>query len=487
MFLRILIALLFMFFIGVQKAFCADLYIEDAIIDNSDKVILIRGTGNYKSDKTYTYTPNPESNSTKLINNITSFTMSNPYRFVLDIPNAALAGSSRNYKVTNSKTIQSVQLAQFSANPDIARVVVTLKSADLFTKFKVYSDGANIVLKYSDPVVDNSIQYKFYTTSGDMDKNATLQNTSAVVTYNNTGEELDLKPRLQTKYYLSQISQNSDGLILRGLGAVSYQRAVYNDDNTSAYLILDNADVAAKLENKSYNIPSSDRDIKATLTITKPTDKKVKLTLNGENLKDYRFVVSPDGQCLFISHRGYIINTIFSTNSAKIDSYSVSRTQTGYKIFDFVFNQSVTYDVFELGDNFYFDINNLGDYNEQAFEKFLKDSELNIQVIKISSDKTRFVIPASGLNFSYANVESNAKSIKLCFREKPAIQKPQTDPNEIIIVDNSSKNKPKENIKNVKDDEKVESTEILYIPKTDDKDKKEEKPQKPKRKKDTTF
>ena len=51
MFLRILI-LFFMFFIGAQRAFCADLHIKDAIVDNSDKIILIRGLGTYKSNNT---------------------------------------------------------------------------------------------------------------------------------------------------------------------------------------------------------------------------------------------------------------------------------------------------------------------------------------------------------------------------------------------------------------------------------------------------
>ena len=86
-------------------------------------------------------------------------------------------------------------------------------------------------------------------------------------------------------------------------------------------------------------------------------------------------------------------------------------------IFDINFNQAVTYDVFEMGDSFYLDINNLGDYSEELFKKMLETTDVKIEAIKISSDKTRFIIPAKELNFAYANVESNSKSIKLVFKD----------------------------------------------------------------------
>ncbi len=459
--LRLTVIIFFIIISFAQSAFCANSFrVKDLIIDNSDRIIFIGGEGNFQRPKEAVYVPipaqNQNSNSVNLITNITTFTITSPFRYVIDIPNAVLDGASRTYELKNSSIIKSVQIAQFSSNPDIVRVVFTLNKSSDMSKFKTYTNGKNIVVKYGSTIIDNSIKYKFYTPSGDMDKFTKAQNTGAVLTYNNNNNTLNLIPRMQTKYYLSKVSQNSDGLILRGIGSISFQRAVYSADNKQATLILDNATLASKLQDKTYNVPSSQKNEKAYLTISAYTDKKIKLTLNGDTLRDYRFVVSPDGQSLFVSHRSYIINTIFSSDTALVNSYKMQKTSQGYSIFDIVFNKAVTYDVFELNDNFYIDINNLGDYNELLFKQMLKTTDIKVQALKISSDKTRFIIPMKDLNFAYANVESNAKSIQLCFKDKP-VNVPKQE-NEVLVSSNNSKNS---NI-NVTYVPKEDNTKIMY-------------------------
>ena len=458
--LRLIAIILFSLIISAQSAFCASYRVKDIIIDNSDKVVVIKGEGNFKvqSIESNVPIPNASGDSIRLLNNISAFTISAPNRYVIDIPNASLIGGSRNYKIKNSKMLSNISLAQFSANPDVVRIVFSVNNASNLSKFKTYTNGTDIIVQYSPNIVENSIQYKFYTPSGDSDKNANPQNTQATVTYNHNDNTIDIIPRFQTKYYLSRINQNSDGLILRGIGSLSFQRVSYNQDNTIASLILDSATLASKLDNKTYNIPSSKKNIQATLTINKLNSKKVKLTLNGQNLKDYRFVVSPDGQSLFISHRTYVINTAFSSTGAKINSYKFTSNQNGYKIFDFNFNLPATYDVFELNDNFYMDINNLSDYNAALFEQTFKSADTKIQVLKISSDKTRYIIPIKDLNFAYANVESNAKSIKLCFKKKT--------PSQEEIASNSNSNII--NISNVEKPKTEENINIIYVPKGED-------------------
>lgn len=448
-----------------QSASCAELRIQDIIVDSSDRIIFLKGKGNYKNNLQTIEVPTPGSNSIRLINNITPFTITAPARYVIDIPNAILDGSNRTYKIQNSTILQSVQLAQFSTNPHIVRAVFTVnKNADL-SKFSTYTNGSDIIIKYSPKIIDNSIQYKFYTPTGDNGTGSGLQDTSAIVTYNNTNESKALIPRFQTRYYLSQISQNSDGLILRGLGNIAYQKATYSPDNTQANLILDNASVISKLDNKSFKIPSSNNNLEATLTINKINSKKIKLTLNAQNAREYRFVISSDGQSLFISHRNFIINTIFSSNPATITSYKAQKTATDYKLIEMFFDKSVTYNIFEMNDNLYLDINNLGDYNIPLLEQMLTTTDIKVQALKISTDKTRFIIPAKELNFAYANVESNAKSIKLVFKDKPVIAPPQKEP-EIIIIANNNEN-TKTEIKTVDklEDKKNENINVIYVPK----------------------
>jgi len=469
-----------MLIMTVQSALCAEFRVQDIVVDSSDRMIFIKGKGNYKNNLQTIEVPTPGSNSIRLINNITSFTISSPSRYVIDIPNATLEGSNRTYKIQNSTVLNSVQLAQFSTNPHIVRAVFTVNKNTDLSKFSTYTDGSNIVIKYSPKIIDNSIQYKFYTPTGDSGSGSGLQQTSAIVTYNNTNESKGIIPKFQTRYYLSQVSQNSDGLILRGLGILAHQRATYNPSNTQATILLDNTSLSSKIDNKTFEIPSSNKDIKATLTINRLNSKKVKLTLDGENIRDYRLVVSPDGQSLFISHRNFIINTIFSANPAKVVSYKAQKTSTDYKLIEMAFDKSVTYDVFELNDNFYLDVNNLGEYNAVALEQMLTTTDIKVQALKISTDKTRFIIPAGNLNFAYANVESNAKSIKLVFKDKPPVVAPSEKQGEIIIA-----TKPQDKTIEIKtveklEDKKNENINVIYVPK--ETTPKVEKPKKQKEK-----
>ena len=254
MFLARILTILFMFLFLSRSAFCAPLYkVEDLILDNSDRMVLIQGKGSFKTEnKNIIYAPIPNqnvNNSINLINNINAFTITSPTRYVIDIPNAKLDGSSRVYTIKNSSKISKIELNQISS--EVVRVSFYLiKSSDL-SKFKTYTDGTNIIVKYENQIIDNSLQYKFYTLQGDMDKTIKAQNVSAALSYNNNNETLDLTPRLQTKYYLSNVGQTSQGLILRGLGAISLQKTIYNSDNTKAEVIIDNANIASKLENKT--------------------------------------------------------------------------------------------------------------------------------------------------------------------------------------------------------------------------------------------
>ena len=467
-----------------QSALCAgDYRVKDIVVDSSDRLILIKGQGNFKDNLQTVEVPTPGANSIRLINNITSFTISAPTRYVIDIPNATLDGANRTYKIQNSTVIQSVQLAQFSTNPHIVRAVFTLNKNTDLPKISAYTNGTNIFVKYSPKIIDNSLQYKFYTPTGDGGSGSGVQNTHAIVTYNNNNETRSLIPKFQTRYFLSQISQNSDGLILRGLGTIAYQRATYNSDNTKGWFLLDNTSLSSKLDNKTYRIPSSQNNNEATLTINRLNSKKVKLTLDGENVRDYRFVVSPDGQSLFISHRNFIINTIFSTNPATVKAYKAQTTPAGYKLIEMSFNKSATYDVFEMNDNFYLDVNNLGDYNSELFEQMLATTDIKVQALKISSDKTRFIIPAKELNFAYANVESNSKSIKLVFKDKPAPSptvEPQSPQETIVVATKPTPNTISEiQIGNKKEEPtKNENINVIYVPK--DEVPKVEKPKKPK-------
>ena len=101
----------------------------------------------------------------------------------------------------------------------------------------------------------------------------------------------------------------------------------------------------------------------------------------------------------------------------------------------------------------------------------LKTTDIKVQALKISSDKTRFIIPAKDLNFAYANVESNSKSIKLVFKDKPKTA-PITPQDGIVIATNIQDKKQEIKVSN-------ENINVIYVPKEE-----VEKIEKPKKQKE---
>ena len=445
-----LIIFIILFFATELAAPCAvnfaDNYkVKDLITDNSDRMILIVGEGNFRNKK-------------PLTTDIAHFTLNNPYRYVVDIPNAVLVGASRDIKLNNSSSITNIRLSQFSLNPNVVRATFTVKSLSDLSKMKLHTNGSDIVLKYANSIIDNYSQYKFYTPLGDSDKSAKNQALSATITSNDTGKITEFTPKIQTKFYLSQIQKISQGVILKGLGSAALQRTIYNPDSTKAETIIDSASISPNLENTCYSLVNPLDNSETKITIQKNNQRSVKITLLGNNLKDYRYIISPDGQSVFIAHRTHVLNTVFSSSNAAALNYSVTKTQAGYKLFEILFSNKITYDVFELNDNFYLDINNLADYSELKFSETFKDE--GVSAIKIAVDKTRFIIPTKNMKFAYANIDSNATLVKLCFKEnnpEAEIQAPKQD--------------------EIKKDEK-ENINVVYVPKEEP--TKVVKPKKPK-------
>ena len=129
-------------------------------------MVLIRGIGNINNSiqqNSYVPIPTQNENTINLITKTTAFKMTSPSRYVVDIPNAILINPSRIYKLQNSSSIQTIQMSQFSVNPNIVRVVFNTTDENALVNFKTYTNGSDIIVKYKNQIIDNSIQYKFYT------------------------------------------------------------------------------------------------------------------------------------------------------------------------------------------------------------------------------------------------------------------------------------------------------------------------------------
>ena len=164
----LLFMVLFAPLFGISKAFAAEeiaptapaavsvykpvppIKIIDLKFDNSDNLVLINSQGqiNLPPDKTEE-TSNEETDGIQIHNYITKGFLKDPARAYVDITNAILAGSSKNYELKNS-VLKSVKISQFSLNPNIVRIVFNYKADDIITSnFNVLANNKTVAIRYA--------------------------------------------------------------------------------------------------------------------------------------------------------------------------------------------------------------------------------------------------------------------------------------------------------------------------------------------------
>ena len=55
------------------------------------------------------------------------------------------------------------EIRVLSSNPNVVRIVFTVNKQSDLSKFKTYTNGTDIVVKYNSSIIDNSIQYNMLT------------------------------------------------------------------------------------------------------------------------------------------------------------------------------------------------------------------------------------------------------------------------------------------------------------------------------------
>ena len=150
--------------------------------------------------------------------------------------------------------------------------------------------------------------------------------------------------------------------MIKGFGSYTLKPLFSLENPQRTIIDIDNAVLKTSLRNKSYPIgnlvsdnPSesmlNQRDI---LRIAQFDTNTVRLVIQGENCKNYRLVVSPDGQNIYIAKRQNIINAKLTSNNAVLSGYTALK-EGNTNVLSLKFDSPVSLSVFEENSIAYFD------------------------------------------------------------------------------------------------------------------------------------
>ncbi len=298
-----------MLFCFAQSAFGADFKVMSANYDLSNAIITLSARDTFEGT---------------IAENITLKKLENPTRYYFDINSTILTIPKQDW-VFQGGNFDRILISQFQNNPNIVRVVLYPKNDKLIKDIKFYRIKNNIIMRLNGNDIQNDYYQHIYrdehASSSDFYENLKVVYSEPVVPVENIANEIqnafnvqpaqtpavqkdepDFKKfKLNTKYYLNNVSAKPNSILLSGFGEMTFEKPMVLTNPTRLIYDFPNALSAQEVRNREYQINATDKIVIGQFAIN-----KVRAVIYTDRVDDYVPVISADNQSvLFINQKTY--------------------------------------------------------------------------------------------------------------------------------------------------------------------------------------
>lgn len=457
-----LLALIF----SVNASFAGEIKIKDLKFDNSDNVVLVESDGIINLKKPAASESGIEEEKITGFNEIKKGFLKEPNRAYVDIYNASINGGTKNYELKNS-IFKTIRMSQFQTNPNIVRIVFTYTDENAKTgDFQVIANDKAIAVRYSKALNKTSKYQIIYSNTEDKDRIVFFQNTSGypavepVVPVSDVKDELsrmfeknnermtqEKEYKLQSKFYINSIAQSSNGITIKGTGFLSLKPSIFLDNPDRMVIDFDDTVLARNLRNKSFTIgtpeinPDGTVKPKETLRLGQNTTNVSRIVIQGAEAKNYRAVISPDLQNVYIAKRSDVINTKITETQSIIKSAKLTQEEQEDAVvstIEFNMTEPVAFSAFEENKNLYIDFSNVSSIQDNMMAELLKFSP-DVKNVRLALDKTRIVFPLGANNLNVQiKITPDAKNLLAVIKQKKDKEQEKEEP----VISKAEKKEP---------------------------------------------
>ena len=437
--------LLAIFIFSFQSVFADEnsMKITSVAFDTSSSVLILSSQNDLNSN---------------LANKIKLVKMSNPNRVYFDLNSTILATKKEDMEFSQG-VVKHAVIAQNSVNPDVVRVVLTLDEKYSADKIDVYTFKNNVIVKYGDkPLlkeeyfqntfreerhdVNDYYEYSAMTTQVITKKelpvssaqginvpNSSLKDIQSAFSSANIPKEIesafsdvtvtqvkkDLK--LNTRYYLNNITKTSNGLLLSGFGSVSVEKPLYLSEPARIVFDLPNTLANKDVRGKEYSINQNE-----TIKVGQFEANKTRLVLKTNNPEKYIPIYSPDNETLLLADKERYNVASLSNIKANLTGTFYSKNGKDNNVV-LSFSAPVVYSVYRKADDFVLTIYNADKYNEANYVNSLKGTEIEGLKLKINGQLLTFTfkLNPNGTTKVYSGLDG--RSLKITINNPSEIQK----------------------------------------------------------------
>ena len=421
--LLILFSFLFIYLLTfVQNAFAGELYkFSSANFDTSNSLIVLSAQ---------------DTQGSSVLSNIKLVKMDNPKRVYFDLDSSIITFPKQDW-VFNSGCIKEVKINQFSTNPDVVRVVLYYDNGfnpnDIeFTRVK-----NNIIIKLKKGTIgDNEYFHNTYrdehSSASDFYEYLTIttpvtQSQDSLVgqiqeAFNTQAEQIMERKelKLNTKYYLNNITPKQNGILLNGFGSVTIEKPMILYNPTRIVYDLPNTLVDMKIRNKEYRINETE-----TVKIGQFSVNKARIVITTDAVSDYIPIYSSDNQSLIIANYKKTNNSTLYNHSSNAISYSKEKKDSLTESMIIKFDSSIVHGLDRYNDKVILYLYNVSKYSDENFKNTYKNTFFNDSYIELMPKiGLKLVIPTQQDAIASTYLGADGRSIKITVKQAKEPSKP---------------------------------------------------------------
>lgn len=424
-----IIIFLFTILTFTLQALADDVYkVTSLNFDTSNSIILLT---------TPDTIPEPIMKSIKLVK------MENPSRAYFDIDSSILTIPKQDWSFT-ANGLKQVKVNQFSTNPDKVRVVMYFDDDFNMANLHFYRIKNNIVIQlkdttctnnyfqntYRDDHASSSDFYEYLTMSTfETPKDETAKQVQQAFNAQTTSKK-NLK--LNTKYYIEQVSVKQNALLLNGFGALTIEKPMILSNPSRIVYDIPNSLVKGNVRNTEYKINETD-----TAKIGQFSVNKARIVITTEDVNKYIPVFSSDNQSLLITNYEKINTSSLFSNVSNMLTYSTEKTDAQTNSMLLGFSAPVVHGINRTNSELTMFLYNVENYNEEDFKAAFQNTVFsNALITLIPKVGLKLTIPLEQNSLVNTFLGADGKSIKLTVKAPkkvvpvvvPPVSKPAETP-----------------------------------------------------------
>lgn len=428
--------------IFTQNVFARDIFkITGANFDTSNSMIVLNI---------------PDESTEPVLDEIKVVRMENPTRAYFDIPDSILTIPRQNWKFS-TKGITEVKINQFSTNPNVVRMVIYYDDDFNPSNLKFFRIKNNIIIKLKEPCWQDEYFHRTYrdehSSASDFYEYLTVEvpdetpkesiTTQIQQAFNTTTQQTpkmdtpslikkDLK--LNTKYYISQITPRPNGVLLSGFGSVTIEKPMVLQNPLRIVYDIPNTLVNHEIRNSEYQINETD-----SVKIGQFEVNKARIVITTPNVTKYIPIYSTDNQSLLIANLDKLDHKSLFGTACDIISYNTEKTNSQTSSMILSFNHPLVHGIDRTNQRLILYLYNVARYNEDTFNETFKNTYFaNSNIQLLPGVGMKLTIPTEPDTFINTYLGADSKTLKVQVTTPKKTKPPFTSQNsgiKKIVID----------------------------------------------------